>query len=59
MAARKKSYPKKPKQSAPLTSWERYEQRVKEVDAYNSRLETEKKRKAALIQRVNKRISGR
>ena len=29
-------YPKKPKQSAPLSSWERYDARVKEVDKINA-----------------------
>jgi hypothetical protein len=54
--------PKKPKQSAPLYSWERYEDKCKEVHKKNAdkmkeytaaihKIESDKKRKAAIIKK--------
>ncbi len=54
--------PKKPAQSAPLSSWERYENKCKEVAKKNAeklreytakinKIESDKKRKAAIIKK--------
>lgn len=56
MATKKKAYPKRPKISAPLSTWENYHAKVKEVDKYNADLLKDKKKKAALIaKKVGKR----
>jgi len=52
--AKKKKYPKSPKQSASFDIWKRYEERVKEVDKFNSQLEKYKTAKKTLVQRVSK-----
>ena len=44
-------YPKKPKQSAPLSSWERYDARVKEVDKINADKKKEAQKKSSLIKK--------
>ena len=56
MAAKKKSYPKRPKISAPLSSWENYHEKVKSVDKFNADLIKDKKKKQTLIaNKVGKR----
>lgn len=52
--AKKKKYPKRPKESAPLSTWRRYEERVKEVDKYNNSLEKEKNEKKKIIERAKR-----
>jgi hypothetical protein len=54
MGAKKLKYPKKPKTTAPLSTWERYMARVKEVDKINSQIDSDKKKKAALIAKARK-----
>ena len=49
--AKHKKYPKKPKLSAPLTSWEKYTAKCKEIDKHNAELERDKKKKASLIKK--------
>lgn len=51
MALKKKKYPKKPKASATLKSWENYAAKCKEVDKYNSQLEADKKKKETIIKK--------
>lgn len=52
--AKKRKYPKMPRQSAPLSTWKRYEDRVKEVDRYNSSIEKEKNEKKKIIERAKR-----
>ncbi len=54
MATKKKKYPKLPKSSASLQVWENYRDKCKDVDKYNSNLETEKKKKQSIIEAVKK-----
>jgi len=49
--AKKRKIPKKPKQSSTIAVWENWEKRKKVVVAYNKQLETDKKKKEALIAR--------
>lgn len=49
---KKRKYPKRPKQSASLTTWKNYEARCKEVDKHNKKLVTDKKAKASIMQRI-------
>jgi len=53
MAKRPKK-PKMPRITASIQVWERYEQRVKDWRKKIAQIEAEKKRKAAIIQRVRK-----
>ena len=53
MAAKKK-LPKRPKHKASLQTWENYHKKVADVKRHNSQVESDKKKKAALI---SKRIS--
>jgi len=50
MATHKK-HPKKPKQSAPLSAWERYTAKCKAVDKHNAEIERDKKKKASIIKK--------
>ena len=59
MAVKKKKYPKSPKATAPLKTWEKYRDRVKEIDRLNSQIETDKKKKSTLISMVSKMKSKR
>jgi hypothetical protein len=49
--AKHKKYPKKPKQSAPLSSWESYTAKCKAVDKHNAEIERDKKKKASIIKK--------
>jgi len=52
---KKKKYPKKPKQSASLSVWQNYEDRVKQIDKdYNAAL-ADYKKKLSLIKKVSSR----
>jgi hypothetical protein len=53
MATKKVKYPKKPKQTASLQTWEKYHDKIKEVDKRNAEIEKEKKKKADLIKKVS------
>jgi len=50
--AKKRKYPKKPKMSSSLQTWKNYEAKCKEVDKFNAKLESEKKQKKTLIQKI-------
>ena len=52
--AKPKKLPKKPKASASLAVWERYEDKIQEVKKYNAKLEADKKRKKSLIEKTKK-----
>jgi hypothetical protein len=54
MALKKKKYPKKPKASANLSVWERYQNKVKDVNAYNNQLIKDKTKKENIIKSVDK-----
>lgn len=54
MALKKKKYPKKPKASANLATWERYQSKVKDVNAYNNQLIKDKTKKENIIKTVDK-----
>lgn len=43
--------PKKPKISAPITAWERYDQRMKDWEKRKKEIDAAKKKKAALIKK--------
>ena len=51
---KKRKYPKRPKESASLAVWKRYEERVKEVDKYNNSIEKEKNEKKKIIERAKR-----
>jgi len=50
--AKKRKYRKKPKKSASLETWQKYAAHKKEVDAHNRKIEADKKKKAALINKL-------
>lgn len=52
--AKKRKYPKRPKQSASLETWKNYETKCKEVDKHNAQLEKDKKAKQAIINKVRR-----
>jgi hypothetical protein len=54
MATKKKKYPKSPKTTSSLQVWEKYKERCKEVDKFNSSIITDKAKKAKLITEVQK-----
>lgn len=54
MALKKKKFPKKPKTSANLAMWERYQAKVKEVNSYNSQLLKDKAKKENIIKNIDK-----
>ena len=49
--AKMKALPKKPKQSANLATWERYEAKVKEVQSVNAKKMADINKKAAIVKR--------
>lgn len=58
MAMRKPKRPKAPKRSASVAVWERYEKRLKEWKQKLAKMEADKRRKEAIIQRVRKLASA-
>lgn len=58
MAVKKIKYPKRPKKSASLEVWARYNDRIKEIDKKNNERKTRASKKANLIKSVEKHISG-
>ena len=53
--AKKKKYPKRPKQSSSLQVWKNYETKCKDVDKFNSDIIKEAKAKKALIEKISRR----
>lgn len=53
--AKKKKYPKKPKQSASVTILQNYLAKCKEVDKFNASIITEEKKRKTLLAQVRKR----
>lgn len=53
--AKKRKYPKRPKQSASLQVWKNYEARCKEVDKHNAQLEKDAKAKKSIISKITGR----
>ena len=51
---KRKKYPKKPKLSASLEAWQRYNSRVKEIDSDYKKQLTEQKKKETLIKKLRK-----
>lgn len=54
-----KKMPKKPAQSASLATWERYAEKVKEVEKHNAQVEADKKKKAKAISYARKLKSSK
>ena len=54
MATKKKKYPKKPKASASLATWEKFQAKIKDVNSINNQLEKDKAKKANIIKTVDK-----
>lgn len=52
--AKKLKYPKKPKATASLATWEKYDKRCKEIDKENNERERDKKKKQSIIERIRK-----
>lgn len=52
--AKAKKMPKRPKQSASLDTWKRYEQKVKDVKNHNDQLVRDKTAKKNLIAKISK-----
>ncbi len=55
MGVKKLNYPKRPKESASLAVWERYDARCKEIDKINNQRMADVKKKANLISKIRKR----
>lgn len=53
-STKKRKYPKQPKQSAPLSTWERYKERCKDVDRHNAKVEADAKKKKTIIAGIRK-----
>jgi len=51
----KKKYPKKPKASAPVSSWEKYDHAKKAVDKHNAEKLREHTKKVAAIKAAHKK----
>jgi hypothetical protein len=51
--AKKKSYPKAPKKTASLETWNNYKKKCVEVDAANKKMEADKKAKESVIKAVS------
>ena len=54
MGVRKLKYPKRPKQSASLSTWERYQARCKEIDKINNQREADARKKKSIIEKTRK-----
>lgn len=52
--AKAKKFPKSPKQSASLEVWQNHDRKVAEVKKHNAQLESDKKKKKAVIEKVKK-----
>lgn len=52
--AKLKKLPKKPKTSATLATWQKYEARVKEVMKYNNQVKAEAKKKENIIKKYSR-----
>jgi len=53
--AKKRKYPKRPKQSSSLQTWKNYEAKCKEVDRHNAQLEKDAKTKKSIIAKITGR----
>lgn len=53
---KKKKLPKRPKQSKPLATWERYEDKVNEVRKHNASVDAAAKKKKSLIEKTAKMV---
>lgn len=51
---KKRKYPKKPKVSASLEAWQRYNSRIKEIDSDYKKALAEHKKKETLIKKLRK-----
>lgn len=51
-----KRFPKRPRASAPLSTWERYEDKIQEVKKFNAALEASKRKKKSIIDKTSKAI---
>lgn len=54
MAIKLKKYPKQPKASASIATWQRYEQKVKDIKKVNDGILSERKKKSDLIGKIQK-----
>jgi len=54
MPTKKRKYPKKPKQSAKISTMENYLAKRKEVDKYNAQIEKDKKTRESLKAKIRK-----
>lgn len=52
--AKKKSFPKAPKASASLETWQKYDKKVTEVKKHNAQLESDKRKKKTLVEKIKK-----
>lgn len=52
--AKKKSFPKAPKASASLETWQKYDKKVAEVKKHNAQLESDKRKKKTLVEKIKK-----
>jgi hypothetical protein len=59
MAKAKRKYPKQPKANASIDVWNRYKERIKEVDKANAQSDKDKLTKKRLIADVKKMKSKR
>ncbi|KAA0992770.1 hypothetical protein [Dyadobacter aurulentus] len=57
--AKPKKYPKSPKQSASLQTWENYKAKCAAVDKHNSQIVADKKKKEAVKKQVQQMKSKR
>lgn len=52
---KKKKHPKRPKQSASLERWKKYEEDCKTIDKHNAQIDSDEKKKKDLIKKISKR----
>jgi hypothetical protein len=57
--AKKKRYPKQPKEKASLSTWENYHAKCKDVDKFNADLDKDAKKKDTVKSAVKKLKSKR
>jgi hypothetical protein len=53
-SSKNRKYPKQPKTSAPLSTWERYKMKCKEVDQHNAKVAADAKKKQTIIAGIRK-----
>lgn len=56
---KKKSFPRAPKQSSSLEVWQKYDKKVSEVKKHNAQVESDKRKKKSLVEKIKKLKASR